>query len=185
MDRFGALDRSTAGFAELLRSVGDDQWQLDTPNPGWSVRDLVNHVVGGNRRYVVLLCGAPTTEVEALRDLEHLGDSPVGAFTESAAEMTEAFHRPGALEMTVHHRLGDRSGDELLIMRVIEHAIHGWDLARAIGADDDLDPEVVAVALAAFATDPSMLERTSFPPAQLPRDLPAERLLLLITGRLS
>jgi uncharacterized protein (TIGR03086 family) len=183
VDEFAALDRSTAGFATLLRAVGDEQWQLDTPDPGWTVRDLVNHVVGGNRRYVVLLAGAPTAEVEALRDLGHLGDDPVQAFTDTAAEMTEAFHRPGVLEMTVHHRLGDRSGAELLIMRVIEHTMHGWDLARAIGADDVLDSEVVAVALAAFARDPGMLERTSFPPAQLPPDLPADRLLLMITGR--
>ena len=27
-------------------------------------------------------------------------------------------------------------------MRIIEHAVHGWDLARSIGADDQIDPEV-------------------------------------------
>jgi len=30
-------------------------------------------------------------------------------------------------------------------MRIGELAVHGWDLARGIGADEALDPDVVAV----------------------------------------
>ena len=59
------------------------------------MRDLVNHVVGGNRRYVVLLTGAPTVEVEALRDLDHLGADPVNAFADDRSEVVAAFHAPG------------------------------------------------------------------------------------------
>jgi uncharacterized protein (TIGR03086 family) len=180
---FAALDRATAGFADTLAQVGDDQWGIASPNPGWSVRDLVNHVVGGNRRYVVLLSGAPTVDVEALRDLEHLGDDPQQAFRQTAAEMTAAFHEPGALSRTVHHRLGDRSGAELLVMRVIEHALHGWDLARAIGTDDSVDPEVTEAILAAFTDDPSMLGRTSFAPIEMSADADPQRRLLLLSGR--
>lgn len=33
-------------------------------------------------------------------------------------------------------------------MRVIDLTVHAWDLARALGAGDTLDPEVVAYALA-------------------------------------
>jgi uncharacterized protein (TIGR03086 family) len=183
MDRYAALDRSTARFAELLAVVREDQWQLPSPNPGWSVRDLVNHVVGGNQRYIVLLSGAPTAEVEAFRDLDHLGDDPLLAFADTSAAMIEAFHRPGALETTVHHRLGDRSGAELLVMRVIEHTVHGWDLAVAIGVDSQLDPAVAATVLGAFDSDPTMLDRTSFLPVDLPADLDPEHRLLMIAGR--
>jgi uncharacterized protein (TIGR03086 family) len=183
MEMYAALDRSTARFAELLDAVRDEQWPLPTPNPGWTVHELVNHVVGGNRRYVVLLSAAPTAEVESWRDLDHLGNDPIHAFTDTAAEMIEAFHQPGALTITVHHRLGDRSGAELLVMRVIEHTLHGWDLARAIGADDRLDPDIVATLLAAFDADPTMLSRTSFPPVQPAPGLDPEKRLLTITGR--
>ena len=37
-------------------------------------------------------------------------------------------------------------------MRVLDIAIHGWDLARAIGADESLDDDVVAFLLA-YTTD--------------------------------
>jgi uncharacterized protein (TIGR03086 family) len=183
MDLFEALDRSTAGFARTLSQVRDDQWTAPTPNPGWSVRDLVNHVVGGNRRYIVLLTGAPTVDVEALRDLDHLSSDPTRAFCETAAAVAVAFQAPGAMTQIVHHRLGDRTGEELLVMRVIEHALHGWDLAHAIGDDDDLDSDVAETVLAAFAADPRMLSRTSFAPRTPPADADPQRRLLSLTGR--
>jgi uncharacterized protein (TIGR03086 family) len=183
MELLEALDRATAGFAHTLSHVRDEQWDAATPNPGWSVRDLVNHVVGGNRRYVVLLTGAPTVEVEALRDLDHLGNDPMQAFVETSAEVTAAFRAPGTMTQIVHHRLGDRTGEELLVMRVIEHAVHGWDLARAIEVDDHLDPDVAATVLAAFVADPSMLSRTSFAPGTPPADADPQRRLLSLTGR--
>jgi uncharacterized protein (TIGR03086 family) len=144
-----ALDAATAGFARTLTLVQPDQWDVPTPNPGWSVRDLVNHVVGGNRRYVVLLTGAPTEQAEALRDLDHLSASPYDDFVATAAEVALAFRQPGALAQITHHRRGDRLGSELLVMRINENALHGWDLARAIGQDDRIDPVVVDALLAA------------------------------------
>jgi uncharacterized protein (TIGR03086 family) len=162
VDALSALDVASAAFASTLRQVGDDQWDLPTPNVGWSVRDLVNHVVGGNRRYVLLLSGAPTVEVEALRDLDHLTTDPVADFISTAAAVAAAFRRPGVLELVVHHRLGDRYGAELLVMRIGEHALHGWDLARAIDADDTIDPPVVEVMLAAIDAAPTSPARAGF-----------------------
>jgi uncharacterized protein (TIGR03086 family) len=183
LDPVDALERATASFAGILVQVRDDQWNMATPDPGWSVRDLVNHVVGGNRRYVLLLTGAPTVEVEALRDLDHLGADPCQDFAETSAAVTAAFRVPGATQRTVHHRLGDRSGAELLVMRVIEHTLHGWDLARAIGVDDRLDPAVAQMLLTAFDRDPTMLARSSFTPHEPPADAGPEQRLLMLTGR--
>ena len=79
--------------------------------------------------------------------------------------MVAVFHEPGALDRTVHHRLGDRSGADLLAMRVIEHAVHGWDLARAIGADDRIDPPVTSLLLATLddQSGPARAVRRSCP----------------------
>lgn len=185
MDALSALDVATAGFASTLRLVGDDDWGLPTPNPGWSVRDLVNHVVGGNRRYVLLLSAAPTVEVEQLRDLDHLTDNPVADFTMTAAEVARAFRAPGALEQVVHHRLGDRYGAELLVMRIGEHALHGWDLARAIGADETIDPPVVEAMLAAIDADPTSPARSGFVSAPGADALSGAARLLALSGRSS
>jgi hypothetical protein len=67
----------------------------------------------------------------------------VASFDATAAQVTDAFHRPGALSVVVHHPAGDRTGWVLLLQRVVEFAVHAWDLARAIGADERLDERVV------------------------------------------
>jgi uncharacterized protein (TIGR03086 family) len=143
VDHFEALERGRAEFARRLRAVEPDGWAKPTPCPAWDVRALVNHVIGGNRRYTMLLAGATAEEVAATRSMDHLGEVPLRSFDESAGEVATAFRRPGALAMTVHHPAGDRSGQLLLGQRVVEYTVHAWDLARAIGDDETVDPVLV------------------------------------------
>lgn len=135
-------------FAQRLRLVGPDDWWRPTPCSEWDVRALVNHVVGANLRYQLLLHGAPLEQVEATRTVDHLGDDALASFLATADAVVTCFHEDGALERIAHHATGDRTGRELLSMRVLDAEIHGWDLARAIGADETLCDDVVAFLLA-------------------------------------
>jgi hypothetical protein len=38
--------------------------------------------------------------------------------------------------------VGDRSGLDLLRMRMLDLTLHAWDLARSLGLDETLDPEL-------------------------------------------
>jgi hypothetical protein len=58
--------------------------------------------------------------------------------------LTDAFRELGALLRTVHHPAGDRSGQELVELRITEFAVHAWDLSHAIGADEQIDPLLAA-----------------------------------------
>jgi uncharacterized protein (TIGR03086 family) len=184
VDLCGALDRATASFASILGAVGPHDWDRPSVNPGWSVYDLVNHVVGGNRRYVLLLAGRLLEEVEAMRGITHLSDDPMRNFEQTSAEVIAAFHEPGALDRTVHHRQGDRSGQDLLAMRVMEHSLHGWDLARSIARDHEVDDDVAAAILTTVDADPGFLARCRFPAYRDPgpNAAPSYRLRQL-TGR--
>jgi hypothetical protein len=65
--------------------------------------------------------------------------------------------------------------------------IHGWDLARAIGADERLDPELVAV-LAAWFADKADAYRAAGavgPRPGVPEDADAQTTLLADFGRLA
>lgn len=135
-------------FARRLRLVRPEDWRRPTPCSEWDVRALVNHVVGSNVRYKLLLDGAPTERVEATRAVDHLRDDAVASFVATADEVVACFRQVGALERIGHHASGDRTGRELLSMRILDAAIHAWDLARAIGADETLDGDVVAFLLA-------------------------------------
>ena len=55
------------------------------------------------------------------------------------------------MDRTVHLSFGDFPGREYAMQLFADMLIHGWDLARAIGADEQLDPELVAALAAWFA----------------------------------
>jgi uncharacterized protein (TIGR03086 family) len=147
-DPMALLVTANAEFARRLRLSGPGDWGRPTPCSEWDVHALVNHVVGANLRYRLLLQGASTAEVEATRALDHLGDHAVEAFVAAADEVVACFGEDGAMVRITHHVTGELTGPELLSMRILDTAVHGWDLARAIGADDALDDDVVAFLLA-------------------------------------
>src|ERR1700748_2942413 len=126
------LRRAEDGFAQRLALFRPGQWAAQTPCTEWDVRALVNHVVGANRRYTMLLRGAATDEVEATRAVDHLGADPVAAFAATPAELEAPLGEPGAMARPAYHRAGGRTGAQLLEMRVLDVAVHTWDLARAI-----------------------------------------------------
>jgi uncharacterized protein (TIGR03086 family) len=181
MDAFEALDVSSAQFRRLLLEVRPDQMSLPTPCAGWSVRDLLNHVVGGEKRYILLLRGAPTAVVEATRDADHLSPAPAVAYDELHADLMTSFRKPGVLATTVHHRAGDRRGSDLLLMRTVEYALHGWDLATAIDAGAAVDGEVVEFLLEEMTVNAHVWEGI-FVPVEATAATAQDR-LLLCTGR--
>jgi uncharacterized protein (TIGR03086 family) len=185
IDARQALAIANAGFERRLRLVHQDDWDRPTPCEEWDVRALVNHVVGGNLRYTMLLHGASADEVDATRALDHLGDDAVASFTSTAAELAAAFAEEGALARVAHHPAGERSGAELLGMRVLDVAVHGWDLSQAIGADGTIDPEVVELLLTLSPGFEPARRRGAFaaPPAESPSDTSSQALLLHLLGR--
>lgn len=141
VDRFAA---ASAAFEERLRLVRSGQWESPTPCTEWNVRQLVNHVTRGNLNYVGLLAGGTGAQFLRMRDADALGGDPVAAFAASAGECADAFGRPGALEQVLDYPLGPVPGQQALAVRTTDTVVHTWDLARALGADDRLDPGLVA-----------------------------------------
>ena len=95
-----------------------------------------------------------------------------------------SFRESGALERVAHHVTGDRTGRELLSMRVLDAAVHAWDLARAIAADETLDGDVVAFALAYSAElDLGPQQRSYAPAVVAPGTASAQDQLLRRLGR--
>jgi uncharacterized protein (TIGR03086 family) len=133
----------------------------------------------------MLLHGASAADVNATRSLDHLGDDTVTSFHTTAAAVMRAFAESGALTRVVHHPLGDRSGGELLDMRVLDVTVHAWDLAIALGADDALDSSLVAFVLSHSATVEAGRQHGAFaPPIGEPTpDSPPQMRLLHLVGR--
>jgi uncharacterized protein (TIGR03086 family) len=187
MDEYQALASSGAELQRRLRGLTPAGYGKPSVCPGWSAADLANHVVGGERRYLLLLRGADPAVVEATRVQDHIGSDPAGAFASLSCLVDEEFAKPGALQRTVSHRAGDRSGLELLRMRVLERALHGWDLARTLSLDDSLGTDLVDYLLARCLPLVTKSRASGLglygPPAGGGPDEPPLRRLLRLTGR--
>jgi uncharacterized protein (TIGR03086 family) len=184
MDGAEALACSGRGFRQRLVDVESDDWARPTPCEEWSVRDLVNHVVGGNVRYVMILAGEPADAVVRTREQDWLGSDPLGSFDDAFTRVTESFSVPGILAAAVRHpKSGAMTGAQLRLLRVNELTVHAWDLARAIGSDDRLDERVVSWLLEGLEPLHSTLGLSEPGPAD---DLPAagpQGSLLRLLGR--
>ena len=106
--------------------------------PGWDVRALVRHVVEEELWAPPLLAGATIAEVGDRFAGDQLGDDPLGAFERAhAAALTAVDEAP---DRDVHLSFGDTPRAEYTLQLAADHLVHAWDLARAVGEDDTLDP---------------------------------------------
>ena len=133
----------TSGIVEQVRP---DQLDLPTPCAGWSVADLVRHMVGNNYGFATAALGAPPDP--DVWDGVAVAD-PVGAFAASASAVAEAFASVEPLTGTFAVLgYGDVPAAQAVGMHFIDYLAHGWDVAVSIGADPGLDEQACAAVLA-------------------------------------
>jgi len=177
--------RAVEEFGTRVRAVADDQWELPTPCSDWSVRQLVNHLVYENRWTVPLMNGRAIVEVGDRFEGDLLGDQPKQAWDESSAEAVEAVGADGALDRNVDLSSGPTPATEYVSQLFADHLIHAWDLARAVGADERLDPELVDACAAWFASMEDLYRSIGAigPRAGTPPGADAQTILLAAFGR--
>ncbi len=121
-------------FGQRVDRVRDHQWGVSTPDPDWTVGDLVDHVTAGQRAVAAALGTAPPDDRPA--------DRPAQWSAASAAALA-AFGTVGDWTATVDGPDGPAPAGEVLWRAATELAIHTWDLARAIGAPDELPNDLL------------------------------------------
>lgn len=136
--------RACDEFGKRVDTVADDQWHLPTPCSDWDVRTLVNHIVAESLWTPPLMEGRTIKEVGDRFDGDVVGGDPRKAFHDAATPAIEAIRSDGAMSRTVHLSFGDTPAREYAMQLFADYLIHGWDLARATGGEERLDPELVA-----------------------------------------
>ena len=126
-----------------VAAIGDDQWAQPTPCEGWTVRELLNHIVAGNLWAAELGRGRTIADVGSALDGDMLGTDPVAAYDRSAESAAAVFEAPGALDSPCAVSYGPVPGSIYAGHRFIDVLIHGWDLAAATGQSTALDPQLV------------------------------------------
>jgi uncharacterized protein (TIGR03086 family) len=184
MDEATAFRRASDGFLRRAERIGSDQWSAATPCTEWDVRALVNHVTGEYLWLPELMAGKTIADVGSRFDGDVLGDEPLGVLTDSLESAEAAAARPDALTRTVHLSFGDVPGAEYLEQMAIDGVLHSWDLGRAIGADEVLDPELVDFAYAYLQRHAEEWRSGGvFGPAKEPVDDSTQARMLALSGR--
>ncbi|MER8232288.1 maleylpyruvate isomerase family mycothiol-dependent enzyme [Streptomyces sp. NPDC101490] len=151
-----AWTHSIEAIAELVQPLAEGEWNRPTPCPGWSVRDIVSHVIGMETE----MLGDPRPIHSLPRDLYHVR-SDFARYMEvqvdvrrhhTAPEMTSELeyilirrarklrneNRPP--ERLVRAPLGVEQSLELAYrMRAFDVWVHEQDLRAALGRPGNLD----------------------------------------------
>jgi uncharacterized protein (TIGR03086 family) len=134
--------RVAAGFDRRARGVESDAWTLPSPCAEWTGRDVVAHVVSVHRQVVAGLDASspppPATEADLLT-----------AWDAATAEVRAALADPERAAAPVTGRFAPMPL-EGMIGRLLcsDTLVHTWDIARATGQDEMLDPAAVTYAFA-------------------------------------
>jgi uncharacterized protein (TIGR03086 family) len=140
MDPLVAHQRAQEAFAGVLAKVSPDRYRGPTPCSEWTIRDLIEHVIGGNE-HVGIWSGS--------------GDEPparpgdtVAAHRATAAAAQDVFARPDGMSTMFKLPFGEIPGQIYIGMRTSDVLTHAWDFAVATNQPTDLDPELAAEQLA-------------------------------------
>ena len=145
-DRRSTLLDSYENAATIISGVVANELGHPTPCPKYDVAGLIDHLVEAANRAAALGRGqAPPPGDES----PHVGlsDAP-GQLRRAAEEAKQAWGDDSSLSLMYTMPWGEEyTGATLVDMYLVELAAHAWDLARATGQVDKLDPSLAGPAL--------------------------------------
>lgn len=151
MDLYTLYHRTLECWAERVNAVAAGQWDDLTPCTEWSVRDLVNHVVGEDLWTVPLMRGRTIEDVGTAFDGDVLGEDPIGRALQAAAEARSVVAETLPRGEKVHLSYGEEDAGEYIRQLAADHLVHAWDVAAATGGKRWLDPQLVSEVKTWFA----------------------------------
>lgn len=142
-DILDQLRRASTFCDQKVGQIKDDQWHDPTPWADWDVMRLVRHLVHENLWISPLLNGETADQIGDRFEGDILGNDPKAAWRDAHAAAMVSLQIPDVIEKTVYLSRGETRAEEYFWELFMAHLIHGWDLARAIGADETMEPSLV------------------------------------------
>jgi len=163
--------RLVTAAVEPIVSTGPDPY-AETPCPDWNYAQLLGHLIGGDRAFVGILSGE-TAPPDRPRMVPDADQPPPTArdYRQWSHRLAHLLEQPEILSGVHDIPVGRLPGAQVVVLRSVEHLLHGWDLAKAAGASPaDLEPVATALmqpaqTLLAAVGDQTLGDRRPFAPA--------------------
>jgi uncharacterized protein (TIGR03086 family) len=171
-------------LGKRVHAVARDAWGKQSAASEWTVRDVVNHLVGEHLWAPELLGGATVDDVGDRFSGDVLGDDPAKAWDEAIYRSLTAWGTTSP-DTVVHLSFGDVPAGEYAEQMLLDLTVHGWDLARGAGLDERMNPDTVRHVLAYVERNAGMLAGSGLfdAPVEVDSDDPQDRLLGLLGRR--
>jgi uncharacterized protein (TIGR03086 family) len=133
-DRYASV---ADGFTRRVNGVPPGGWDARTPCSEWTARDVVAHVVNTHWRVLASVDGSDPAPVPP--------DGGAAAWPGATEAVRAALADPVRAATNVSGMFGDQPF-ESVVGRLLcaDTLVHTWDLARATGQDESLDPQAAA-----------------------------------------
>ena len=168
-----------AEFTRRAKAVPPGAWDNPAPCEGWVALDIVRHMVEWMPDMVLTPIGiAPA--------FPSVDDDPLGAWLALDAAIQAALDDPDTAKREIEMRFGafsvESAVDQFCTGDVF---LHTWDLARATGGDERLDPQRVHDALVGLAPMDEVLRQSGHfgPRVEVPDDADEQTKLIAFIGR--
>lgn len=167
------IERERAALLDVLRSMSDDDWRAPSPCPGWSVHDVVLHVLGDDLGVLARQRdhhhGTPgpdtNSEVAFEAFLDDLNEQWVTAMRRVSPRTTIDLLRDTGEQLVEFYRHTDGAVHDAMVgwagtdalPRWFDHArefterwVHHQQVLEAIGASPWAEPDMVGAVLDTF-----------------------------------
>jgi uncharacterized protein (TIGR03086 family) len=141
--------RVVEATVSLVKQAGLLDLDRPTPCAGWTLADLIAHMTAQHYGWIAAAVGHGA-DLSVWQPGPPVAD-PIGEYAEAARRVLEAFSDEGVLDR--EFALAEISpvlrfpAAQAISFHFIDYLVHGWDVARSLGADYQPEPAVLAAAL--------------------------------------
>ena len=171
--------RLAGNITDKIAQVPPDKWSAQSPCPDWTALDVVAHLTQVPGLFFGLI-GEPAPEVPPV------GDDPLLAWNAARNATQAALDDPSIATREYDGFTGkstfEKGVDQFICTDLI---VHGWDLARATGLDERIDPRDLADVRAAMEPmgDNLRSPRAFGPVIEVPAEADEQTKVLAFLGR--
>ncbi|MGZ8812890.1 MAG: TIGR03086 family metal-binding protein [Mycobacterium sp.] len=137
---------------DAVNAVTRDDLARPTPCAGWDLATLLAHMTVQHRGFAAAARGVTDLDVwDPATVADAVAADPTGSYSAAADDVLDAFKADGVLDATFAlPEFGPGAtfpGAMAIGFHLVDYVVHGWDVARSIGAAFELPRDVIAAVL--------------------------------------